>query len=95
MFAFGSTVWPGLAKLIEECGEVQQVAGKLIATGGAFEHWDGTDLRDRLIDEIADLRAAIRFVIVFNDLNMEAIREREEEKMETFEGWHDTAQVAE
>lgn len=29
-FSIGGTLWPGLSKLIEECGEVLQVGGKLI-----------------------------------------------------------------
>lgn len=95
MFAIGSTVWPGLSKLIEECGEVQQVAGKLLGTGGAPDHWDGTDLRERLTEELADLKAAIRFVILFNELDRELIETLEEAKMATFELWHVQAQVAE
>ena len=54
-FSIGSDVWSGISKLIEEAGEVTQVCGKLIAIAGASEHWDGTDLRERLEDEIADL----------------------------------------
>jgi hypothetical protein len=44
-YSIGSTVWPGLSKLVEEMGEVGQVVGKLIATGGDPAHRDGTDLR--------------------------------------------------
>ena len=95
MFAIGSTVWPGLSKLIEECGEVQQVAGKLLAMGGATEHWDGTDLRERLTDEIADLRAALRFVAGLNRRDEDKIAHRGGRKMEILEGWHNAAQVAE
>lgn len=30
MFSIGSKRWPGISKLIEECGEVLQIAGKLM-----------------------------------------------------------------
>ena len=62
-YSIGSGHWPGLSKLIEECGEVTQVAGKLLGTGGAVEHWDGTDLRSRMAEELGDLLAAVRYVI--------------------------------
>ena len=44
-FSFGSRTWPGLAKIAEEAGETQQIIGKLLASGGAAEHWDGSNLR--------------------------------------------------
>ena len=53
-YSIGSDHWPGLSKVIEECGEVIQAAGKIIAANGDGQHWDGSDLRQRLEDEIAD-----------------------------------------
>lgn len=48
----------GLAKLIEECGELQQIAGKKLAYYTTDEHPDGQGpLSTRLEDEIADGRA--------------------------------------
>lgn len=88
MFAIGSSVWPGLSKLIEECGEVTQVAGKLIATGGEAAHWDGTDLRERLQNELGDLRAAIAFVVNHCGLDRDAYLQRAEEKLKLFAAWH-------
>lgn len=87
-FAIGSGTWPGISKLVEELGEVAQVAGKLIAAGGRTEHWDGTDLRARLEDELADLSAAIAFVISRNGLDAARIAERRETKLRRFETWH-------
>lgn len=69
-YSIGSDAWPGLSKLIEECGETIQVAGKLMGTGGAVEHWDGSNLGDRLIEEIGDLQAAIEFFVETNDLDI-------------------------
>ena len=58
-FSIGSKLWPGVSKVIEEMGELQQVLGKLIAVAGETKHWDG-DLRPKLIEEIGDLRAALQ-----------------------------------
>ena len=50
-----------------ECGEVVQVIGKLMMTHGDPVHWTG-NLRAQLLDEVADVEAAIVF---FNRHNME------------------------
>lgn len=87
-FSIGSDVWPGLSKLIEECGEVLQVGGKLMGTGGAVQHWDGTNLRERLQDELGDAIAAIDFIVAHNDLDAGVIALRAEHKRGLFERWH-------
>lgn len=87
-FAIGSRVWPGISKLVEECGEVVQVCGKLLGTGGERAHWDGSDLRERLTEEIADVLAAAAFVIEHNGLDAATIEKRVAEKRRRFEEWH-------
>lgn len=87
-FSIGSKVWPGISKLLEEAGEVGQVCGKLIGSAGNQHHWDGTDLRERLHEEIADLRAALAFVENQNDLDIAAIDRRVAEKLALFNKWH-------
>lgn len=87
-FSIGSTIWPGLSKLIEEAGEVVQVAGKLLGTGGAFDHWDGTNLKVRLEEEMADVIAACYFVQEACGLDVEFIRERVIKKLIRFREWH-------
>lgn len=89
LFAFhpGSESWPGLAKLNEEAGEVIQVIGKIMATGGAEEHWDGTNLRRRLETEIGDLMAAISFVGLHCNLDQDAIGKRMTLKLALYEQW--------
>jgi len=87
-FSIGSKIWPGVSKLIEECGEVQQVCGKLMGTGGEVDHWDGTNLRQRLEEELADMFAAARFVAFRNGLDAKAIQERCAEKLALFTKWH-------
>lgn len=89
-YNIGSYHWAGLSKLIEETGEVQQVVGKLIGTAGHHTHWDGSNLPDRLEEELADLSAAIKFVVEKNGLDEEKIVKRAEEKLATFNRWHDT-----
>ena len=88
-FSIGSTVWPGTSKVIEEMGELGQVLGKLIATGGDTKHWDG-DLRKRLIEEIGDVTAAIIF---FQQKNFSAVEAMEvgvriQKKLDLFNEWH-------
>lgn len=88
-FAIGSDVWPGLAKLAEECGELVQVIGKLVATGGVTAHWDGTDLQVRLTEEMGDVQGALEFVRRFNPvLDQQALSARAVKKFETFKRWH-------
>lgn len=87
-FSIGSKVWPGTSKLIEEMGEVQQVLGKLMGTSGQQVHWDGSNLKKRLEDELADLQAAIEFVVCHNELDAGRIGRRVDEKIELFNKWH-------
>lgn len=87
-YSIGSDKWAGLSKLIEECGEVMQVVGKLIATDGGTAHWDGSDLRQRLTEELADLWAAVQFVAAANDLATAAFHARVEKKKLQFYEWH-------
>lgn len=87
-YAIGSKHWPGLSKLAEEAGEVMQVVGKILGTGGESAHWDGSDLRVRLVEELGDLIAATEFVAEMNGLDVVAIVERSRTKLDTFRRWH-------
>lgn len=89
MYSIGADEWPGLSKLIEEAGEIIQVGGKILGTGGQEKHWDGTNLRERMIEELADLYAAIKFFVGTN-LTQEERREwmkRADQKRELFYEW--------
>lgn len=90
MFSIGSSQWPGISKLVEEAGELLQVAGKLMGARGQIQHWDGTNLRERLQDELGDLLAAVGFVIRFCDLDDTVIEKRRVKKRALFEHWHTT-----
>jgi NTP pyrophosphatase (non-canonical NTP hydrolase) len=87
-YALGSDKWPGLSKLIEEFGEVIQVAGKIIATDGEALHFDGTNLVDRLTEELGDASAAIDFLVELNGLSSGKIEKRKMEKFRQFVVWH-------
>lgn len=87
-YALGSDKWPGLSKLIEEFGEVIQIAGKIIATDGEALHFDGTDLVERLVEELGDAEAAIAFLREFNGLSKGKIEKRKMEKFRQFMDWH-------
>jgi NTP pyrophosphatase (non-canonical NTP hydrolase) len=87
-YSIGSEVWPGTSKVIEECGELAQVLGKLIALAGQTDHWDGSDLRERLHEEIADVRAALTFFAEANRLDHYRLADRTAEKVDLFRRWH-------
>jgi NTP pyrophosphatase (non-canonical NTP hydrolase) len=86
-YCIGSDEWNGLSKLIEECGEVLQVAGKIIGAEGETLHWDGTDLRERLTKEMGDLIAAVEYVTVKNELDIAAMRAQADSKLTLFRRW--------
>lgn len=91
MFAFGDKEWPGVAKLAEESGEILQVIGKLMMTHGKAEHWDGSDLRKRFVEECGDLNAALTFVIMkaLTVEEFEALGERARNKLHMLIRWHE------
>lgn len=91
-FSIGSDVWPGTSKLVEEIGELGQVLGKLIGTGGRVEHWAGPDLDLRLMEELPDVQAAIDFFIqantdFFDGEDQRAMGERRAKKVALFWKW--------
>lgn len=89
-YSIGSDLWPGTSKLLEEMGELNQVLGKLMGVGGDTHqtHWDGTDLRERLHEELADVSAALQFFILTNELDLNIILDRTVQKRRLFETWH-------
>lgn len=88
-YQLGSRVWPGLSKLLEEAGEMCQVGGKIMGTGGEKDHWDGSDLIRRAGEEVADLSAACRVFIQLNGFDGAPwVLQREQEKYRQFLAWH-------
>lgn len=78
----------GRDKLLEECGELIQVAAKKNACPNTDAHWDGTNLKLRMQEEMGDVLAAMRFVTETHGLDDEAIIQRSNEKLATFRTWH-------
>lgn len=79
----------GLAKLIEECGELQQVAGKKLAYFYTDHHPDGAGpLTTRMEAEMGDVIAAILFVADLLHLDHDNIAARRDMKRALFEKWH-------
>lgn len=79
----------GRAKLTEECGELLQVLGKIDAYG-LGDHPDGGGLlAKRMEDEMADVEAAIAFVIETHNLDWAKIQKRSALKLATFQKWHE------
>lgn len=91
-FAIGSDQLPGVSKLIEETGEVQQVLGKVLGFGSLGTHWDGSDLKRRLEDELADMAGAFAFAIEHMGLDLGYIDARASRKADTFRMWHERIQ---
>lgn len=77
----------GLTKLVEECGEVIQVAAKRIAYPDVITHPDGSRLDERLESELGDMMAAARFVIKKMGLNSDHVNARFLTKFAQFEAW--------
>lgn len=79
----------GLTKLIEECGELTQIAAKKSAFMDTDIHPDGAgSMKARLENEIADVMAACIFVASTFDLDEERMKTRTDEKMQRFGAWH-------
>lgn len=87
--ALGQDNWPGLAKFIEEAGEALQIAGKILAFGGAIDHPSGYNTADKLEEELADTLAAVKFLMDHNDVDVPKIRRRAKKKYAIFCKWHD------
>jgi hypothetical protein len=85
----------GVAKLIEECGELQielgqlqQILAKKLAYWYTDEHPDGQgSINGRIEDEIGDVFAAGYFVIEQLALDKERIIERRRAKGRLFDTW--------
>jgi len=79
--------WQGIFKVLEECGELSTVLGKL----GPYpdgNHPDGAgNLIDRLQDELGDVLAACTYFAQINNLDLEYIAKRKAKKEETYKGW--------
>jgi NTP pyrophosphatase (non-canonical NTP hydrolase) len=78
----------GLTKLIENCGQLIQVAAKKQAYFNEDMHPDGTSLKQRLEEEIGGVLAAIDFVTLMFDLDLRKIGERNLAKLNLYHEWN-------
>lgn len=81
--------FPGLAKVVEESGELGQVFGKIMSCGGLrFNPWGGADLGAKLDEEAADLLAALTYMIVnCPHIDEDIVFNRAHRKIALFEEW--------
>lgn len=81
--------WPGLGKVIEESGELGQVFGKIISCGGqTVNPWGFASLSDKMVEESADLLAALTFMINNGPhIDKEAVYIRADRKYKLFGEW--------
>lgn len=77
----------GLTKLAEECAELAVVCAKKIAYMHTDQHPDGSNLRTRLQEEIADVLASIQFVVDKLKLDDIAIDMNVIKKSDRFHQW--------
>lgn len=78
----------GLVKLVEELGELAQVAAKKLAYMNTDIHPDGKSLKARMEEEMADVVAACIFVRDKFDLDEDIMNNRIAKKLALFEEWH-------
>lgn len=79
----------GLAKLLEELGELAQVTAKKLAYFHTDEHPDGAgSLKERMEQEMGDVAGAMAFVQQQFNLNGRAIEGRACIKLALFQRWH-------
>ncbi len=78
----------GLVKLVEECGELIQIAGKKMTRMDSDAHWDNAgSISSRMEDEIADVFAAAMVVMENFNLDKNKVSERAEAKLKLFQTW--------
>jgi len=87
LFAFGSPVLPGLAKVGEEMNELGTVMWKLSMINGADMYWNGRVLHKELRDELADVISAAQYFLKINDFDQELVESRIKFKTSLYEQW--------
>lgn len=87
------TKWFGIAKLMEEMGELQAVLGKLMAypDGKHPDEIYAKPLLDRLHEELGDVSVAVNFFCDRNnDVDSRQVHVRHSKKYKLFNEWHDS-----
>lgn len=87
LFPNASGVQNVFVKLTQELGPVMQVIGKLMGTGGEMNHWDGSNLRERLEETVVRLYVVGLFASKVCSVE-EQVEERRKKKGSIFNDWH-------
>lgn len=86
-----TTKWTGIAKVVEEMGELQTILGKLMAypEGPHPDERYAEPILDRLHDELGDVMAAIQFFYLSNpEIDIDRVIERISFKSRRLAQWH-------
>ena len=84
----------GLTKLIEECGELSQIASKKQAFMDTDTHPDGKgSMKKRIEEEMGDVIAACILVAENFGLDQDFLEKRVQKKLALFRSWHNNPNV--
>ena len=83
-YGIGSDTWPGLSRLAADAAQVARAARTIIGTANDT-HEDAAVQRERLQEQLGDLRAAIDYVIGKNALDWTAVNRRRDRKRTQYE----------
>ena len=83
-YGIGSDTWPGLSRLAADAAQVAKAARTIISTGNDTDQ-DAAVQRERLQEQLGDLRAAIDYVIGKNALDWAAVNKRRDRKRSLYE----------
>jgi len=83
-YGIGSDTWPGLSRLAADAAQVASAARTIISTGNDTDQ-DEAVQRERLQEQLGDLRAAIDYVIGKNALDWAAVNKRRDRKRSLYE----------
>lgn len=79
--------WPGLKKVIEECGETIVEGAKILVFPNGKHPARKRNLQYSLEDELADVLGSINYLIDRNGLDRKRIEKRAKNKYRKFAGW--------
>jgi len=76
-----------MTKTIEECGELIQVLAKKISYIQDGHKYADENIDSKIEEEIGDVMAGIRYIIMSLDLDPETIDARMNKKYKKYENW--------
>lgn len=79
----------GLLKLLEELGELSQIASKAAIIHPKTKYYDGRDIKARLVEEMGDVLATLEYVVEKMHLSEVSIRKRAARKLKMYKMWEE------